>query len=258
MNEKTVPQSRRLRWGEGRNHAMSLVIQKTKVPEAFRARLEALSRLAQPCVRRMLAHREQSSILVIPFPARRLLNMSDLNKRNPRLQSGSIKVFAVLLCAVAVNAPVLAQTAQLQDGALRDARRLAELLADGDGDGAARMIHPQALAAMGGTEAVAAVLTAGPRAARDKGITIEVTVPSPPEQIERVGRRLFAGITARTRLTSGVATADVNGFWLCVSEDGGAHWSFVVFQDAVNARAEARTLFPEGTGGLVFPNGTDN
>jgi putative transposase len=40
---------------------MSLVIQKAKVPDAFHVRLEALSRLAQPCVRRMLLHRDQSS-----------------------------------------------------------------------------------------------------------------------------------------------------------------------------------------------------
>ena len=40
---------------------MSLVIQKARVPGAFHARLEALSRLAHPCVRRMLVHRDQSS-----------------------------------------------------------------------------------------------------------------------------------------------------------------------------------------------------
>jgi hypothetical protein len=40
---------------------MSLVIQKTKVPEAFSPRLEELVRAAKPCVRRMLAYRELSS-----------------------------------------------------------------------------------------------------------------------------------------------------------------------------------------------------
>lgn len=40
---------------------MGLVIQKAKVPETFCPRLEELAQLSDPCVRRMLAHREQSS-----------------------------------------------------------------------------------------------------------------------------------------------------------------------------------------------------
>jgi len=167
-----------------------------------------------------------------------------------------MRAWWMVLWVVAMNAGAVAQTAEVQGQALRDARRLAELLTNGDGDGAAAMIHPKALAAMGGSEAVATTLIAGPQWAKQKGITIQITVPSPPDQIEQVGQRLFASVRTRTRMASGTGSADLNGFWLGVSEDGGAHWSFVVFQDVINAQEDARKLFPSGTGALVFPSGS--
>src|SRR5690348_4462444 len=141
-----------------------------------------------------------------------------------------MKGLVAVLLTVALHAEALAQTASAQRDALRDARRLAELLTAGDGDGAAGMIHPNALNAMGGSQAVAAILAAGPQLAKDKGITIVVTVPSPPEQIGQVGQRRFAIVKTRTRMTGSAGSADLGGFWLAVSDDAGAHWSFVVFQ----------------------------
>jgi hypothetical protein len=164
-----------------------------------------------------------------------------------------VKVWLAALFAVLVNAGVQASTPQAQSNAFRDARRLAELLNEGDGDGAVGIIHPNALAAMGGSQAVAAVLVAGSQLAKGKGVAIEVTVPSPPERIERVGRRLFALVKTRTWMTSPAGNANLDGFWLGVSEDAGAHWTFVVLQDAANAQDDARKLFPEGTGALAFP-----
>lgn len=155
-----------------------------------------------------------------------------------------------------VNASAPASTAQAQSNAFRDACRLAELLNEGDGTGAVGIIHPNALAAMGGSQAVADVLVAGSQLAKSKGVALEVTVPSPPERIERVGRRLFALVKTRTWMASAAGNATLDGFWLGVSEDAGAHWTFVVFQDAANAQEDAKKLFPEGTGALAFPAGT--
>jgi len=169
-----------------------------------------------------------------------------------------MKVWLIVLLAAVMNAGALAQTVQAPSNALRDARRLAELLTQGDGAGAARMLHPNALAAMGGSQAAAVVLAAGPQASKEKGITIVVTVPSPPPaRIEKVGQRLFAIVKTRTWITGSTGSADLNGFWLGVSDDAGVHWRFVVFQDVANAHEDAQALFPEGTGALAFPTNPD-
>lgn len=141
--------------------------------------------------------------------------------------------------------------------AYRDACQLASLLSAGDGINAAAMIHPKAVAALGGSERVAAVFSAGTQVAKEKGITIAVSIPSPPENVEKVGTRLFAIVKVRTQLSNGNGNGDLDSFWLGVSDDDGAQWRFVIFPHASNAASDASTLFPEGTGGLVFPTATN-
>ena len=140
-----------------------------------------------------------------------------------------------------------------QNYAFRDARQLASLLSAGDGINAASMIHPNALAALGGPQRVATVFSTGHQVAKEKGITIAVSIPSPPEKTEKVGSRLFAIIRVGTQLNSSSGNTALDSFWLGVSEDNGAKWFFVIFPNASNAAIDAKTLFPEGTGDLVFP-----
>jgi hypothetical protein len=165
-----------------------------------------------------------------------------------------MKTWMIALFFVALKTGAYAQSIDdAQNNAFRDASQLASLLSAGDGISAASMIHPNALAALGGSQRVATVFSTGTQVAKEKGITIAVSIPSPPEKVEKVGSRLFAIVKVRTLLNSSRGNGDLDSFWLGVSEDSGAKWFFVIFPNASDAANDAKTLFPEGTGDLVFP-----
>jgi hypothetical protein len=165
-----------------------------------------------------------------------------------------MKTLMIVLVLLALTDGIHAQPIDdARNNAFRDARHLATLLSTGDGINAASMIHPNALVALGGSQRVAAAFSVGPLVAHEKGITIAVSIPSPPEEVATVGVRLFAIVNVRTQLHTSNGNVDIDCFWLGVSEDSGAKWSFVIFPHASNAMNDAQKLFPEGTGGLVFP-----
>jgi hypothetical protein len=164
----------------------------------------------------------------------------------------------VTLFCFAFSTSALAQTSSnSQANALRDARRLAADLSNGNGSSAASMIYPKALSALGGPEKVAAVFSAGPQVAREKGIAIRVSVPSAPEKIVNVGPRLFAVIKINTHLETGSGANDLTSYWLAVSDDVGSNWTFVIFPNYANAAEDVKFLFPDGIGSLVLPAPSD-
>jgi hypothetical protein len=165
-----------------------------------------------------------------------------------------MKIWTVPLLFLAINTGAIGQTfASVQANALRDARRLATDLSAGNGSSAASMIHPNALAALGGPEKVAAVFSTGSQVAKEKGITIAVTVPSAPEKVEKVGPRLFTVVKVNTHLEASSSNSDLTSFWLGVSDNNGGDWTFVIFPNSANAANDVKTLFPDGIGSLVLP-----
>jgi hypothetical protein len=169
-----------------------------------------------------------------------------------------MNIRTLTLFCLGFSTTLLAQTSSnSQANALRDARRLAAELSAGDGSSAASMIHPKALTALGGPERVAAVFSAGPQVAKEKGIMIRIGVPSAPDKIENVGPRLFAVVKIDTRLETASSANDLTSFWLAVSDDIGAHWTFVIFPNYANAANDVKVLFPDGIGSLVLPAPSD-
>jgi hypothetical protein len=164
----------------------------------------------------------------------------------------------VTLLCFALSAFALGQkSSNSRENILRDASRLAADLSSGDGNSAASMIYPKALSALGGPEKVAAVFAAGPEVAKEKGIAIRVSVPSAPEKVENVGPRLFAVIKINTHLETASGANDLTSYWLAVSDDVGANWTFVIFPNYSNAADDVKFLFPDGIGSLILPAASD-
>lgn len=157
-----------------------------------------------------------------------------------------------------LNAPAAARNAASQEAARAALKAQSEELARAFGGGdfakVADLSHPSLVELSGGKPHMIEDMAVGMEEMRADGLEYEsVSVGDPGQLVPSAdGRQLFAVVPNVHRVKTPQGVTASRSYFLGISEDGGARWTFVDGTD-IEDKADLKSLFPSAPDELALP-----